>query len=71
MKEFNPIIFLQPFIFLDTGVLLSALSGFFLVTAQIIFSSLNLFLASLDIAKWPLWAGSNEPPKIPIFIFFI
>ena len=51
MKELDPIIFLQSFIFLDIGVLLSALSGFFLVTAQIIFSSLNLFLASLEIAK--------------------
>jgi hypothetical protein len=50
MKEFSPIIFLQSFIFLEIGVLLSALSGFFLVIAQIIFSSLNLFLASLDIA---------------------
>jgi hypothetical protein len=47
MKEFSPIIFLQSFIFLEIGVLLSALSGFFLVIAQIIFSSLNLFLAFL------------------------
>jgi hypothetical protein len=33
------------------GVLLSTFSGFFFVIAQIIFSSLNLLLASLDIAR--------------------
>ena len=52
MKEFSPIIFLQSFIFLEIGVLLSALSGFFLVIAQIIFLSLNLFLASLDTVSY-------------------
>ena len=47
----NLIIPLQSLILFDIGVLLADLSGFFLVIAQIIFSSLNLFLASLDIAK--------------------
>jgi hypothetical protein len=51
MKVFDPISFLQSLILFDTGVLLTALSGFFLVIAQIIFFRLNLFLASLDIAK--------------------
>ena len=26
--------------------------------------------ACLEIYKCPLWAGSNDPPKIPILVFF-
>ena len=57
------------FTFLTGVILLHQISV--RIGTQIIFSSLNLLLASLDIARWPLCAGSNEPPKIPIFIFFI
>ena len=47
-------IFLQYLILSATDVLLSILNGFFFVIAQIIFLSLNLFFASLEIAKCPL-----------------
>ena len=46
------------------------LKGFFFVIAQIILFNLNFFFASMDILKWPKWAGSNVPPSIPIFFFF-
>ncbi len=69
--EFNPIIRLHSFILFNTDVSLSVLKGFFFVIAQIILFNSNLFFASLDIAKCPLCAGSNEPPRTPIFIFFL
>ena len=44
---------------------------FFLVTAHTTLSSLNFFFAVFDIFICPLCAGSNVPPSIPIFFYFL
>ena len=61
--------FLQSLILFERLRLLLFLKGFLFVIAQIIFLSLNFFIASLDIAKWPLCGGSNEPPKLQFYFF--